>query len=450
MSEHLTRLEILEYVEDADYVDRVAVAQHLAGCPECEAVLEELQQLTFFFEQNPSIFRYAEEDEDNLSAERIAGWAALLDEDDRAERHARAADAFFLQLAQQPPDTWDALIAKHPEVCTAALVQRLIDAATPELDRKPEQAMVFLRVAELVAFALYDEESRRYLGHVWKQRSNALRMLGTYEAAIDAAILAENFYASLPDPDAAFEVGQARYTLAVTLFKMTRYAASLQALTTSRASLQAYGTSAPLAKTMMLDALIRIEQGDVTAARETLRQLLPIEERLGQRLEMARVRTNLAECNLRLGDLDAAMEEAEAAITSFRDLGNTAEETRSEWTKAMILLARGESAGLDRLYEITAVYRELGMSGEAGFVQLDITEELLRREDWAEAANIARDLVLLFTSAGVTLASVNAVDYLRRAVEKREATAEVVQYIRSYVTADDPARPFNPPLLAAN
>ncbi|MEK6373218.1 MAG: hypothetical protein AABO58_11025 [Acidobacteriota bacterium] len=447
MSDHLDRVTLIQYIEGDNSIDRIAVAQHVGECVECRAEMEELQQMIALLSDG-AIFRHVADEE--ADADREALWADLVRDDERAEREARAADAFYLQLAQQPADTWDGVVAKHPEVCTGAMVRRLVAAAAPELDRKPEHALLLLGVAELVAFALHDAESRRHLGHVWKQRSNALRMLARYEEAIDAAILAESFYASLPDPDAAFEVGQARYTLAVTLFKMTRYAASLQALTTSRAALEDYGTTAPLAKTMMLDALIRIEQGDVATARDTLRALLPIEEQLGQRLEAARVRTNLAECNLRLGDLDAAMRDARAAVKAFHALGNEAEETRSEWTVAMIRLARGEVDALDRLYEIAAVYEGLGMPGEAGFVNLDATEELLRREEWAEAEVIARELVTLFTSAGVTLASVNALDNLRQAVENREATTAVVRYVREYVTADDPARPFDPPRDAAN
>ena len=77
-------------------------------------------------------------------------------------------------------------------------------------------------------------------------------------------------------------------------------------------------------------------------------------------------------------------------------------------------------------------------------MNLDATEELLRREEWVEAEVIARELVSLFTAAGVTLASDNALDYLRQAVENREATTDVVQYVREYVTAGDPARPFEP------
>lgn len=58
---------------------------------------------------------------------------------------------------------------------------------------------------------------------------------------------------------------------------------------------------------------------------------------------------------------------------------------------------------------------------------------------------LARSLVTLFTAAGVTLASVNALDFLRRAVENREATAATVRYIRDYVASDNPKRAFQPP-----
>jgi len=195
----------------------------------------------------------------------------------------------------------------------------------------------------------------------------------------------------------------------------------------------------------MLEAVLCAERGDVTNARETLRELLPIEEQLGQPLEVGLVRTNLAECNLRLGDFDAAMEEARAAIETFRALGNVAEATRGEWTVANIRLARGEREAMDRLGEIAAIYQGLGMPGEAGFVNLDVTAELLEREEWTEAEILARELATLFTAAGVTLASVNALDYLRRAVENCEATADTVRYVRKYIAADDPDRPFEPP-----
>ena len=54
---------------------------------------------------------------------------------------------------------------------------------------------------------------------------------------------------------------------------------------------------------------------------------------------------------------------------------------------------------------------------------------------------LARSLVTLFTAAGVTLASVNALDFLRRAVENREATAATVRYIRDYIRQSNASFP---------
>jgi tetratricopeptide (TPR) repeat protein len=330
-------------------------------------------------------------------------------------------------------------------------VQRLVDAATPELDRKPDHALVLLRIAELVALALDEVASLRWRGHVWKQRSNALRMLGSYGEAIIAAIIAEGFYSTLREPDTQFEIGQARYTMAVAQWKMTRYRDARQTLRSARELLEEYGVSAPLAKVLMLDALIQIEEGDVAPARDVLRELLAIEERLGQHVEIGRVRTNLAECNLRLGDYAAAEVDALAAREIFHALGNVAEQTRSEWTLVMIQIARGDDTDVKALLDhVASTYRTLGMPGEAGFVSLDVAELLLRRQDWTEAEILSRQLVTFFIEAGVTVASINALDYLRRAVENREATADMVQYVREYVAADDPARLFAPPRILPN
>jgi tetratricopeptide (TPR) repeat protein len=437
--QHLTRWELIAFIEGGvDSADNNRMWAHIASCTKCTSLFDELLLLSV---SEGSVTEHVRDDDAGADFSRMSH--SIENEAESIEREARAADALFVQLAMHPVDRWEAMIGAHPQGCTSALVQRLVDAAGPE--RNPEQALLLLRVAEMVAFTLDPETSMRARGHVWRQRSNAFRMLARYEEAIDAAFVAERLYTELRQPDTPFEVGQARYAMAITLFEMTRNEAALKAAARARELLGEYGMTAPLAKVMMLEALILAEQGDVANAREMLRALLPIEEQLGQAAELGRVRLNLAECNLRLGDLDAAMEDARTAIATFRAVGNVIEETRGEWTVAMIRLGRGEREAMDRLYDVAASYRGLGMPGEAGFVNLDVAAELLERQEWTEAEILARELVTLFTAAGVTLASVNALDYLRRAVENRQATAATVRYVRTYVAADDPNRLFAPP-----
>ena len=59
---------------------------------------------------------------------------------------------------------------------------------------------------------------------------------------------------------------------------------------------------------------------------------------------------------------------------------------------------------------------------------MTVTEELLRRGDWKDAAITAWELAVLFTNAAVTLASVAALSYLAEAVEGERPTPALVQY----------------------
>jgi len=145
------------------------------------------------------------------------------------------------------------------------------------------------------------------------------------------------------------------------------------------------------------------------------------------------------------------MADAQRSVARYRNLRMEIESIRSEWTIGIVHLARGESEhGLSVLENAAASFESLSMNGDAGFVKLDICEELLRREEWNEAEVTARGLAALFIAAHVTTASAKALDFLRRSVESRQATAETVRYIREYITSDDPARRFDPPSVAVN
>jgi tetratricopeptide (TPR) repeat protein len=444
VSEHPDRITILLYVENDATCDRASMAEHLAACDECEAVAVEFRHTLALLQHRDFMGYYGVPDGDREELR-----AALLRESDHVAEESSAADSFVADLLARPLGTWDSFLDRYPECRTSWVARRLFEEVEVELNRRPEYALDLVGVAERIASFLSDVECRSTLGDVWKHRSNALRHLGRYDEALDAAELAESFHGSLVTGD--FDLAQARYTRAGTLFKMTRYAEALEVLAKATATLRDYGDSVPLAKTIMLDAAIRIEEGDVALAQERWRDVLPILERLGDAVEHARVLANLAECNLRLGAYDQAMADAQRSVARYRELHMEMESIRSEWTIGMVHLARGESDhGLGVLENAAAAFEMLSMSGDAGFIKLDICEELLRREEWTEAEVTARGLASLFIAAHVTTASTRALDFLRRSVENRQATAETVRYVREYVTADDPARRFDPPSVAVN
>jgi tetratricopeptide (TPR) repeat protein len=445
MSDHLDRLTIIEFLEDFDAIDREAIASHLAVCARCRAEHDAVRDLFALF-SDPAIFNFAMDG--SVEPDRPAILFDVLAKQREEEAAAAAAEEFFAHLMTRPVERWSTELEEYPEQCTRALADRLLREVEAQMHKTPDGAMSLLRIVELVAVTLPDEEYRRVVGHIWRQKSNSLRHLGRYVDAIKAASLAQSCYEAVRG--AEFEIGEAQYTLAAALFKMTRYASALEAVARSRATLQEFGITPPLANAMMLDALIRIEQGDIPSALQTLNELVVIEEKLQQPLEAARVRANLAECHLRLGAFEQAMTEALAARQVYEQLGNRVEQVRVSWTIGMILLARGDAAGIECLHEASAAFEAMNMRGDAGFVQLDIAEELLLREEWRDAETAARRATPLLASTGISVASMRALDYLRQAVVNREATAGVVQYIRAYVTTDNPSAPFDPPREVVN
>jgi tetratricopeptide (TPR) repeat protein len=441
MSPHVDRATLLAYIDGDSGIDRQEIAAHLAACTECRRVLDEAADLSHFG-RDVLIFRFLSGQDADPERERgrqgiLAMRLAVRNEEERAE-------TFFTELLRLPIDAWSAEIARRPHERTASLVDRIIREVEIELNRLPELALQMVEIGEGVANALADKVARRCLGHCWKHRANALRHLGRYPESLDAAEIAESFYRSVPLDE--FDVGQALYTRAGTLLKMTRFADALAVLTEAMEVLRPFGDSMPLAKTLLLDSVIRCDQGDVAGAGAEFQELIPMLEKFDDERELARVRTNLAECTLRLGRPADALPEAEAAAAGFTRLGMDAEAIRSRWSAAVIRLALGErDRGLEELHGVAAEFESRGMLADAGFVKLDITEELLRRQDWKDAATNARELAVLFTKAGVTLASVLALSYLAEAVEGERATPALVRYVREYVTADDPAQKFEPP-----
>jgi tetratricopeptide (TPR) repeat protein len=439
MREHPDRTTLAKYMEGDPVTDRPGIATHVTGCAACQSELEELQA-TFFLHDNVLDFIEARKSDRKRPPEQFD----ILATRQRMGADAARAESFFGELMRLPIEEWPSAFEANPQHCTEGMVLRLLTEVEIEVKRRPQHAMQLINVAEIVTRSLGIPAIHACAGDCWKQRANALRHLGRYAESLEAADLAAAFYRLIPLGD--FEIGQALYTRAVTLFKMTQYDEALAVLDSAKELLREFGDTMPLAKTLILEACIRFEQGEVEWAERTWIEVVPMLKRFDDRIELARVRANLAECSLKRGRPASALAQAQAAATGFAELQMDAERVRSEWMVAAILRALGEhDRALELLYSAAVAFRALGMSSDAGFVSLDITEELLRRNEWTEAANIARELAGLFTSAGVTLASVTALSYLRTAVEGERATPALVRYVRDYVAADDPSRTFSAP-----
>jgi len=437
---HLTTADLLAYINDnQDAADAAAVAVAVASCTTCAARLRELQD---FERLVASEVPTTAADVPSSQPPRIMD---VLRDADRVAREKRSAGLDFKVLIGEPVETWPAYLAAHPDAATEGLVRRVMEAAIEELDRNPKYALELLVAADSIAYGIDDKQGQfECHSEVWKNRANALRMLGRYEEALNATVTAERFAEEVRT--GAFMRAQIIYTRGTVLFKMGRFAETIKAAREASNRFAEYGDVKRVIHARNLEAIALTEQGETA---EGLRVYLLIAQQLQQFDDpqmSARVRENIAVSHRRLGNYDEARAHALAAQEQYRELKADSEIIRIEWTLGLIDLLVGETqAGFERLRDAAAAFEALKMPADAGFVKLDLTEELLRVEEWGEAGVVAGEAAEAFARTGAKLHLSKALSFLREAVQRRSATLELVRYVREYVTADEEGRSFEPP-----
>lgn len=369
----------------------------------------------------------------------------MITEADRLAREKGAAEYDLAALMATPLETWPLYLAAHPSAATEALVRRIVDAAVAELERQPAGSLALLDAADSIAEHVNDQNGQfECRSEVWKNRANALRILGRYEEALSATVMAERFSEEIPT--GGFMLAQIIYTRGTVLFKMGRFAETIQIARDASLSFAEYGDVKRVIHARNLEAIALTERGETA---EGLRVYLLIANQLKQLDDpqmTARVTENIAVSHQHLGNYVEARTYAIAAQELYRALGAESEIIRAEWTLGAIDLLVGETdPGLARLRGAAASFEALGMLADAGFVKLALTEELLRLEELEEAEMMAGQAAEAFASAGAKLHLSAALAFLRQAVQQRSATLELVQYVRDYVKADEEERLFVPP-----
>jgi tetratricopeptide (TPR) repeat protein len=437
---HFTTAQLLAYLDEhEEVVDVAAVAVAVEWCTTCAGRLREIQD---FERLMASVVRLKEVEVPTGHPPRIMD---VLRDADRVAREKRSAELAFQALIEEPVETWPGYFVAQPGAATEGLVRRVMDAAIEELDRDPAHALELLDGGDSIAGRIDDQQGQlECRGEVWKNRANALRMLGRYEEALDATVTAERFADQVRT--GAFIRAQIVYTRGTVLFKMGRFAETIKAAREASNRFAEYGDIKRVIHARNLEAIALTEQGDTA---EGLRVYLLIAQQLQQLDDPqmdAYVSVNIAVSHLRLGNYADARHFTLAAQERYRKLGAESEVIRAEWALGVVDLRVGQTkTGLDRLRSAARAFEMLKMPADAGFVKLDLTEELLRLDEWEEAGVMAGDAAEAFVRAGSKLHLSIALSVLREAVQRRFATLELVKYVRDYVTADEEGRSFQPP-----
>jgi len=437
---HYTTADLLAYLdENEDLVNVAEVAAAIASCTTCAVRLGELQRFGRLIADR-EVWR-----EVPVHTGQPPSIMDVLTEADRMEREKRAAEYDFAALIATPLETWPRYLAAHPSAPTEALVRRIVDAAVAELERQPAHSLALLDAADSVAGRVSDPNGQfDCRGEVWKNRANALRILGRYAEALSATVTAEGFADEIAT--GGFILAQIIYTRGTVLFKMGRFAETIQTARDASRRFAGYGDVKRVIHARNLEAIALTEQGETA---EGLRVYLLIAQQLQQLDDpqmAARVAENIAVSHQHLGNYVQARTYAVTAQERYRELGAESEVIRAEWTLGAIDLLVGETEiGLTRLRRAAAAFEARGMLADAGFVKLALTEELLRLEEWDEAGVMAGQAAEAFARSGARLHLSTALSFLREAVQGRSATPELVRYVREYVTADEEGLRFEPP-----
>jgi len=436
--EHYDDAELLAYTEQAGVPE--GLERHIGRCEDCMKRMRALRTFTAIL-QDTNVhafsrrFRNGRREIDELVS--LVGGRVSIDSD---------ADATFEILHRLAPDHWTSWLADHPSTRTRGLVERIIAEARRSLNDRPEHALQLLDVAVIVANALPDVlDIAECRGNVEVQRASALRHLGRYPAALEATDVAARFLGHLPAP--TFDLAFVSWARANILFSMTRYAEALPLSRDVEQTFLSFGDPYHAARSRLLTANILCEQGDVPAAEELFRDLLRYFEDDDDQEMVAWLTQNLADCAVRRDDAVTAQALARKAAALFSALGRPSEATRLRWSLGHLLLRQQKfDAALWELRSAAADFEQRGMITSMSEVCLDVAEIHLRLGEWDEARALAERLVGVFLKADAPLHHAQAYAALRTAVERRSATVELLDYLRTYIAgpADD-ARPFAPP-----
>ncbi|HXH38260.1 MAG TPA: hypothetical protein VNN08_06505, partial [Thermoanaerobaculia bacterium] len=362
----------------------------------------------------------------------------------------RKLEAVVGALAHAEVDAWLARIRAAAGAATEGATRELVDAAFPLINRQPARAEQLYTTAIALTERLAESPPplvAALRGYGEKGRANALRMLGRYHEAMQVLIDAEQDFI-----DARYcpvEIGEVRYTRAGILFKMEKWPEAQAAAIQARRIFEEERNRTRALHAQLLEGCILGERGDLEGSRAVFVNLLKPLEAKGHRDTLARVFVNLAACDRRRRQPKIARHWLHRATQLFRQLGMESELARAHWCGAKITILEGDrQRGMRELSGAMRDFERLSMPADAGFVGLDLLEQMMEEPLVAtEAEKLARSLAQLFVAAGANVSAAKAVGYLRDAAVARKADGPLVAYVRRYVhrAAADPNRPFQPP-----
>jgi len=449
LSGHYDETSLQDYLDNPDAVpDRAALEQHLTACSACRALLEELRAFDVTLSTG-AIWEAPTSDAEPRPPETIRMLAGLLARED-AE-----AKEMLEPLLGSPAAFRRANITANPLMHTAGVVRRLCAESRQLRERQPMHALVVadaaIAIADQLPYVRYPltltDELR---GDAWYERANVLRYLGRYPEALDALDIAAGAFTR--SPVAAFSGAMIDYLRSVIFVELDRFGDARRLARKSARVFRQFGESERFLHAKIVEASILFHEDRLRESRELFVSLLPGAKTLGKPETLARLFANIANCEVRLGELESAEGYFARALSLYEAVGLESGKIRTRWNLASLRIAAGDLAdGLNRLSQARREFDQIGAHTDAALVTLEMVEVLLstnERRAAREAAELCSGLAESFAAVGMTGNALTALAFLRQAFETGQVTPDLVRHIRRYIETrpDQEGHPFVPPL----
>jgi tetratricopeptide (TPR) repeat protein len=426
--DHISEHDLVLFAFDpAAAPRRSEIETHIAACASCRTTVD-FMRVTDADLGDEDVW---EQTEGSATMDSLLAMAAQIAAED-AE-----ADELLKSLLQAPAVTAWTKIQNIKRYRTGGVVRRLNAHAFSIFESEPLDALTFADAAISVAEALPDD---LYPGHAvnelrgtaWIQRANALRLLGRFDAALDALTHAERAYRRLTSW--ALGLATVAFVRATVLNEQQRPDEAATMAAHAERTFAHLGDDERRMRALFLRAYITFEQHHLVEATTLFEQVLAHGEAINDAVWIARACQALGNCFLDRQNIGEASIHFHRSLALFAELGITSERVRTEWGIARMLLAVGKHAdAVRRLRHVTAAFEDVGMVTDAALAGLDVADGLLVLERTHEIIEFAAHLFRVFTDAGMLTGALTAIAYIKEAAAAGTLTPTHLDAVRRFL-----------------
>jgi len=431
--EHFSDSELARLVSDPESIPlarRLVLEEETADCATCRTSFdffsvvagEDLAELEVWDADTD----WSSGDPMRAYIERIAG------ED-------RQADELLAQrkVLSSPTKTAWTDLSRDRKMRTGGVVRRLSAHANKIHLDEPLDALTFADAAISVAEVLPDDvypwkavfELR---GTAWKERANAMLVLGEYPAALEALTHAERAYRHLSS--SGLGLSTVALVRASVLCEQGRLVEALESAEKAEHGFAHIGQEERRMRAVFLRGTIKFETGQIADAVLLFQQVLDYGEDVNDARWVARAAYAIGNCEVDRGDLGEASLRFHKALEIFHAIGPDRERLATEWGLARVVMNGGNRSEAIRRLRIVAVELEKrSMLTDAALVRLDIVETLLALGETKQVVEIAGRLFRLFKDAGKLTGALTALAYMKEAASCGRLSPSGVDVVRGFL-----------------